>query len=72
MTETDTATRIRIRAESRRLAQLEAEASHARQRFDLYRAKVYGPRSSNPTQLRKLQEAAKYAEARLERAKSSA
>jgi hypothetical protein len=68
---TEMATKIRVRAEGRRLAQLEAEAKYARQRFDLYRAKVYGPRSSNPTQLRKLQEACKYAEARLERAKSA-
>jgi hypothetical protein len=65
------ATKIQARAESRRLAQLEAEAKYARERFDLYRAKVYGPRSSNPTQLRKLQEACKYAEARLSRARDS-
>ena len=53
-----------------RLVQLEAEAKHARERFDLYRAKVYGARQTSPTQLRKLQEACKYAEARLARAKA--
>jgi hypothetical protein len=39
-------TASRTPAETRRLAQLEAEAKYARKRFDLYRAKVYGPRSS--------------------------
>jgi hypothetical protein len=55
---------------AQRLEQLEAEAKHARERFDLYRAKVYGARQTSPTQLRKLQEASKYADARLERAKA--
>jgi len=60
------------RANSQRLEQLEAEARVARERFDLYRAKVYGTRPSSPTQLRKLQEASRYAEARLKRAKADA
>jgi hypothetical protein len=65
-------TATRTAAEAQRLEQLEAEAKYARERFDLYRAKTYGPRPSNPTQLRKLQEASKYAEARLERARAAA
>jgi len=64
-------TASRTAAETQRLAQLEAEAKYARERFDLYRAKVYGPRPTNTTQLRKLQEASKYAEARLTRARGS-
>jgi hypothetical protein len=57
-------------ASDQRLEALEAEARYARERFDLYRAKTHGSRPSSPTQLRKLQEASKYAEARLKRAKA--
>jgi hypothetical protein len=64
-------TASRTPAETRRLAQLEAEAKYARERFDLYRAKVYGARPTSPTQLRKLQEASRYAEARLKRAQGA-
>ena len=59
-------------AAAQRLEQLEAEATHARERYDLYRAKTYGSRATSPTQLRKLQEASKYAEARLKRARDAA
>jgi len=57
----------RTTEESQRLTQLEDEAKDARERFDDYRA---GPQPS-PTQLRKLQEACAYAEARLKRAQGA-
>ena len=55
--------------ERRRLIQLEAEATHARERFDIYKAKVYSGRSS-PTKLRNLKQATEYADARLKRARA--
>lgn len=59
-------------ADRRRLEQLEAEAVYAQERFDLYKAKVYGPRQTSITELRRLQQAALYAEARLRRARREA
>lgn len=57
-------------ADPQRVVALEAEARYARERYDLYRAKVYGSRQTSPSRLRKLQEASRYAEARLERARA--
>ncbi|MDQ6749690.1 MAG: hypothetical protein M3Z33_02875 [Actinomycetota bacterium] len=48
-----------------------AEARYARERYDLYRAKVYG--GSRPTslaRLRELERACEHAEARLRRART--
>ena len=45
-----------------------AEARYQRHRYDLYRAKMYGPRPPTPTRLRELERAAQGAEARLRRA----
>jgi hypothetical protein len=45
-----------------------AEARYQRQRYDLYRAKMYGPRPTTMTRLRELERAYEGAEARLRRA----
>jgi hypothetical protein len=47
-----------------------AEARYQRPRYDLYRAKMYGPRppTPTPTRLRELERAGQGAEARLRRA----
>ena len=51
-----------------RIAQLRAEAHHARERLDLYKAKVYGPRPTSMTRLRELERAHAAAQARLAQA----
>jgi hypothetical protein len=51
---------------------LEAEARHARERYQLYRAKTYGPRATSMTRLRELQRIHEGAEARLRRARAEA
>jgi hypothetical protein len=48
-----------------RMELLRAEARHARQRWDLYKAKVYGPRPSTAARMRELQRECDGAEARL-------
>lgn len=48
-----------------RIEDLRAEARHARERLDLYRAKVYGPRPTSMTRLRELERAHAAAQARL-------
>lgn len=48
---------------------LEAEARYARERYQLYRAKVYGPRPTSMARLRELQRIHEGAEARLRRAR---
>ena len=50
---------------TRHLDDLRAQAQHARQRYDLYKAKAYGPRPTSPARLRELQRAYEQAEARL-------
>jgi hypothetical protein len=47
------------------LEHLTAEARHHRQRYDLYRAKMYALRPTTQARLRELQRAAEAAEARL-------
>jgi hypothetical protein len=54
------------------LEALEAEARHARQRFDLYKAKTYGPRATSPTRLRELERISEAAAARLRAARAEA
>jgi hypothetical protein len=39
----------------RRLDELRVDARHHRQRLDLYRAKVYGPRPTSPSRLKELE-----------------
>jgi len=47
---------------------LRAEARYHRERYDLYRAKVYGPRPTTAARLRELERAHLAADARLRRA----
>ena len=51
-----------------RIAELRAEAHYQRARYDLYRAKVYGPRPTTMTRLRDLKRACQAADARLRHA----
>lgn len=51
------------------LETLEAEARYARERYQLYRAKAYGPRPTSMARMRELQRAHEGAQARLERAR---
>jgi hypothetical protein len=52
----------------RRLDELRADARYHRERRDLYRAKLHGPRPTSPVQLRELERASVLSEARLRRA----
>jgi hypothetical protein len=49
-----------------------AEARYHRERFELYKAKLYGPRLTSPTRLRELERASRSAEGRLRQAQSRA
>ena len=53
------------------LVRLEAEARYARERHRLYRAKAYGPRTTDPSRLRDLERAAELAEKRLRAARTA-
>lgn len=53
------------------LEQLTAEARYHRQRYDLYRAKVYALRPSSQSRLRELQRACEAAETRLAAARTA-
>jgi hypothetical protein len=53
---------------SPRIEDLRAEASYHRERYDLYRAKMYGMRPTSIARLRELERAQQGAEARLRRA----
>jgi hypothetical protein len=55
---------------SLRLVALEAEARHARERHQLYRAKAYGLRLTGARRLRELERQSKLADTRLARAKA--
>jgi hypothetical protein len=55
-----------------RIADLLAEARYHRERYQLYRAKAYGPRPTSMRRLRELDLAAEAAEARLRRAQAEA
>jgi hypothetical protein len=57
-------------SENVRLAELEAEARYARERYQLYRAKAYGPRLTSAGRLDELERQSKLAKSRLERAKA--
>jgi hypothetical protein len=54
------------------LEALRAQARHARQRYDLYKAKAYGPRLTSPPRMRQLAREAEAAEARLRAAQAEA
>jgi hypothetical protein len=53
---------------SRPIEELRAEARYARERYDLYRAKMYGLRPTTITRFRELERICRGAEARLRRA----
>jgi hypothetical protein len=55
-----------------RLEELAAEARYARERADLYRAKMYGSRPTSPSRMRELDRAADGAEERVQRARAHA
>ncbi|HME04104.1 MAG TPA: hypothetical protein VKG38_13865 [Solirubrobacteraceae bacterium] len=52
------------------LEDLRGKARYARERYQLYKAKAYGPRPTSPTRLRELQRAYEQAEARLRAAEA--
>jgi hypothetical protein len=56
-------------AGSPRIEDLAAEARYHRQRYELYRAKTYGPRPTTLTRLRELERAHEGAATRLRKAK---
>ncbi|MGI8865023.1 MAG: hypothetical protein ACR2JH_11620 [Solirubrobacteraceae bacterium] len=43
------------RRTAQRLDELRAQARYARQRWDLYKAKAYGPRMTSPVRMRELE-----------------
>ena len=53
-----------------RLNDLRAQARHARQRYDLYKAKAYGSRPTSGSRMRELQRESEGAEARLRAAET--
>jgi hypothetical protein len=54
--------------DAQRIEQLRAEARYARERYDLYRQKVYSLRNTSPVRLRELELASRNAQERLARA----
>jgi hypothetical protein len=50
---------------TRHLDDLRVQAQHARQRYDLYKAKVYGQRPTSAARLRELERACEQAQARV-------
>lgn len=57
-------------ARARQLELLEAEARYHRERYDLYRARSYGPRPTRLARMHELQRASEGAELRLRRARA--
>ena len=55
-------------SEARKIEELRAEARYRRERYDLYRAKMYGPRPTSMARFRELEREHQAAEARLRRA----
>jgi hypothetical protein len=51
-----------------RLEELRAEARYRRERYELYKARIHGPRPSSPARLRELEREARAAEERLRHA----
>ncbi len=47
------------------LQDLRTQAQYARERYQLYKAKTYGPRPTSPARLRELQQTYEQAQARL-------
>ncbi len=59
-------------SDSAELEHLRAEARYHRERRDLYRAKMYGPRPTDPARMRELERICDAAEARLAHAERRA
>jgi hypothetical protein len=55
---------------TRHLDDLRVQARYARERYDLYKAKVYGPRPTSPARMRELQRESERAEAGLRAAQA--
>ena len=55
---------------TRHLDDLRAKAQHARQRYDLYKAKAYGQRPTSPARMRELERASELAQAGLRAAEA--
>jgi hypothetical protein len=53
------------------LDDLRTQARYARERYQLYKAKAYGPRATSPARLRELERASQHAEARLRAAEAA-
>jgi hypothetical protein len=56
---------------SSELGRLQADATYARERYQLYKAKTYGPRVSTPSRLAELEQVYIRAEGRLRRARAA-
>lgn len=56
---------MRAMPDTPRIAELRAEARYAREKYDLYRAKMYGSRPASMTRLRELERVHEAAQARL-------
>jgi hypothetical protein len=54
----------------RRLEELRVDARYHRERRDLYRAKMHGPRPTSPGRMRELERAFALSESRLRRAEN--
>jgi hypothetical protein len=55
-----------------RLDELRVQALHARQRYDLYKARAYGPHATSPSRLRELERQSSQAQAALRFAQAEA
>lgn len=62
----------RADASTMRLDELRTQARFARQRYDLYKAKTYGPRLTSPSRLQELERESARAQASLAFAKAQA
>ena len=65
-------TEVQTKVSPRRLSELKAEATHARERFTIYRAKCYGPTRTSPGKLQELKRNSILAKRRFERAQADA
>jgi len=59
------------RRRTQQTSELAAAARYARERYDLYKAKTYGPTLTSFTRLRELEQARDLAESRLSRAQAA-
>ena len=60
------------RSAAARLGELKAQARFARERYDLYKARAYGPRPTSPARLRELERESTRAEESFRFAKTEA